>query len=221
MDTLLPDFSQATFESGQVIDNQYFPLIPGTVLSYQGQLYDTEEIVAGFAGEEFDDDEIEEEEDLDELADDIESELDDVVEEIVNDMIDRFGDDIGEFDREELAEEITEELKEDVLEELTGEEIELGDDEAPDDFGDRFFTISNRDNTITGGAGADQFWLATAEIPDSANTIVDFSAAEDVIGIGGLGITLAELTLTPQDSNTLVALGVDATSLDESNFVII
>ncbi|MEM8676904.1 MAG: endonuclease/exonuclease/phosphatase family protein [Cyanobacteria bacterium P01_G01_bin.67] len=95
---------------------------------------------------------------------------------------------------------------------------------------DRFFTISSGDNSITGGAGTDQFWLATAEIPDSANTIVDFNAAEDVIGIGGLGITFAELTLTPQDSNTLVAmgeddlgilLGVDATSLDESNFVLI
>ncbi len=31
MDTLLPDFSQATFESGQPIDNQYFPLNLGTV----------------------------------------------------------------------------------------------------------------------------------------------------------------------------------------------
>ena len=154
MDTLLPDFSQATFESEQVIDNQYFPLIPGTVLSYQGELYDTEEIVEvvteeigeeiaeeiveGFGVEEFDDDdEIEEEEDLDELADVIESELDDVIEEIINDVIDRFGDEIEDFDRDELAEEITEELKEDVLEELTGEEIELGDDEATDDFGDR------------------------------------------------------------------------------------
>jgi len=28
MDTLLPDFSQATFESGQPVDHQYFPLTP-------------------------------------------------------------------------------------------------------------------------------------------------------------------------------------------------
>ena len=95
---------------------------------------------------------------------------------------------------------------------------------------ERFFTISSNDNRITSGAGADQFWLATAEIPDSANTIFDFSAGEDVSGIGGLGIAFADLTLTPKDSDTLIALGeddlgillgVDLTSLDESNFVII
>nr|MDJ0596524.1 hypothetical protein [Pleurocapsa sp. MO_226.B13] len=45
MDTLLPDFSQATFEPGQPIDHQYFSLPLGTVFSYRGELYDTEEIV--------------------------------------------------------------------------------------------------------------------------------------------------------------------------------
>ncbi len=40
MDTLLPDFSQATFESGQPIDNQYFPITPGTVKSYEGEIDD-------------------------------------------------------------------------------------------------------------------------------------------------------------------------------------
>ena len=153
MDTLLPDFDQTTFASGQPIDNQYFPLTPGTVLSYQGQLYDTEEIVEAvtaeigeeiaeeiteaFGGEEFDDDdEIEDEDDLDELADEIEDEVEEIIDEIVQDVVAEFGDEMGDFDPEELAEEITEELTEDVLEELTEEEIELGDDEAPDDFGD-------------------------------------------------------------------------------------
>ena len=153
MDTLLPDFSPTIFESGQPIDNQYFPLTPGKVFSYQGQLYETdeiidavtaeigeevaEEIVEALGGEEIGDgDELEEEGDLNELADEIEDEVEEIVDEIVEDVVAEFGDAVEDFDSEELAEEITEELTEDVLEELTGQEIELGDDEAPDDFGD-------------------------------------------------------------------------------------
>jgi hypothetical protein len=49
MTTLLPDFSQATFETS--IDNPYFPLTPGTVLSYQGEQYETEEIIVKVAQE--------------------------------------------------------------------------------------------------------------------------------------------------------------------------
>ncbi len=153
MDTLLPDFSQATFESGQPINNQYFPLTSGTVLSYQGELYSTEEIVEAvteeigleiaeeiteeFGGEEFDDDDGEiEEEDLDELVDEIEEEIDDLIEEVVDEVVNELGDQVEDFDSEELAEEITDELTEDVLEELTGEEIELDEDDDVDDFGD-------------------------------------------------------------------------------------
>ena len=151
MDTLLPDFSQATFESEQPIDNQYFPLPLGTVFSYRGELYDTEEIVEevteeigeeiaeeiieGFGGEEEDDDD-DEDNDLNELADEIEDEIEATIDEIVDEVVAEFGDEVEDFDREELAEEITEELKEDVLEELTGEEIELDEDEDVDDFGD-------------------------------------------------------------------------------------
>ena len=54
---------------------------------------------------------------------------------------------------------------------------------------DRFFTTNGGNNTITGGAGADQFWIATAEIPEAANTITDFTIDEDVIGIAGLGVS--------------------------------
>ena len=39
---------------------------------------------------------------------------------------------------------------------------------------DRFFVISGGDNTMTGGEGADQFWIASAEIPESVNIITDF-----------------------------------------------
>jgi hypothetical protein len=156
MTTLLPDFSQATFETVTQVDNPYFPLTPGTVLSYQGELYETDEIIEEVAeeiGEEIaeeiveeltnqdfddDDDETEEEDDeLDELADEIEEELEETIDEIVDEVIDELADEeIEEFDPEELAEEIAEELSEDITEELTGEEIELDDDDEVDDFGD-------------------------------------------------------------------------------------
>ncbi|MDJ0572017.1 MAG: hypothetical protein QNJ53_23630 [Pleurocapsa sp. MO_192.B19] len=153
MDTLLPDFSQATFESGQPIDNQYFPLTPGTVFSYQGELYDTEEIVEEvaeeigeeiaeeiteeFGGDELDDDdEVDGDDDLDELADEIEDKVDGIIDRLVDDVVNELGDEIEDFDPEELAEEIAEELIEDITEELTGEEIESDDDDEIDDFGD-------------------------------------------------------------------------------------
>ena len=87
MTTILPDFEQATFELGTPIDNPYFPLTPGTVFSYQGELYDTEEIIEEVAeeiGEEIAEEIVEEltngdfdeeDDDLDELADEIEDEL--------------------------------------------------------------------------------------------------------------------------------------------------
>lgn len=44
---------------------------------------------------------------------------------------------------------------------------------------DRFFTLNGGDNTITGGADADQFWLAGAEFPESANTVVSQKLRKD------------------------------------------
>ncbi len=137
MTTLLPDFSQATFESEQPIDNQYFPLTPGTVLSYQGAEYELEEIIEAVAGEIGNEiaegiveelggdgfDEVEEG-NLVELADEIEDELEDTIDELVDDVIEEIGDELGEFDGAELAEAIKVELIEDVTEELTGKEIE-------------------------------------------------------------------------------------------------
>ena len=40
-------------------------------------------------------------------------------------------------------------------------------------------------NLISGGAGADQFWIVNAELPSSANTVLDFQLGTDVIGIQG------------------------------------
>ena len=138
MTTILPDFTNATFEPGTPIDNQYFPLTEGTVLSYQGAEYETAEIVEAVAGEigneiveeiieELGGEELEEieEGDLIELADEIEDELEEAIDEIVDDVIEELEDeDIGDFDGAELAEAIKTELIEDVTEELTGEEIE-------------------------------------------------------------------------------------------------
>ncbi len=74
--------------------------------------------------------------------------------------------------------------------------------------GDDKFFASGGDNIISGGAGADQFWIVTAEIAEAANTIVDFEAGTDVIGIlgsAGLGISSGTLELTEMDGNTKIA----------------
>lgn len=92
---------------------------------------------------------------------------------------------------------------------------------------DRFFTTSGGDNTITGGAGADQFWIATAETPNAANTITDFTGGEDVLGIAGLAISFEDVSITQQEGNTLIAAngsdlailqGIEAASLSADSF---
>lgn len=69
---------------------------------------------------------------------------------------------------------------------------------------DRFFATAGGDNTITGGAGADQFWIANAELPASANVITDFTNGEDVIGIAGLGIGFDDLSISQDGDDALV-----------------
>ncbi|MGB3641921.1 MAG: hypothetical protein WBA39_30740 [Rivularia sp. (in: cyanobacteria)] len=92
---------------------------------------------------------------------------------------------------------------------------------------DKFFTVSGGENNVFGGAGADQFWIAVAEIPDAANTISDFTSGEDVLGIAGLGIGFEDLTITQQQGNALIAglgsdlavlKGIEADSLSADNF---
>ena len=96
-----------------------------------------------------------------------------------------------------------------------------------DDDDDRLFVLSGGDNVITGNSGADQFWIANGEYPESTNTITDFTADEDVIGISGLGIGFEDLTLIQDGDNTLIAVGdnnlavlqgIDSSSLDVDNF---
>ncbi len=92
---------------------------------------------------------------------------------------------------------------------------------------DKFFAMGGGDNIITGGEGADQFWIATAEIPSSANIITDFTSGEDVLGIAGLGIGFDGLSISQEDDSTLIAAngsdlailqGIGADSLITDNF---
>ncbi|MEO1184084.1 MAG: alkaline phosphatase, partial [Cyanobacteria bacterium J06636_27] len=74
--------------------------------------------------------------------------------------------------------------------------------------GDDKFFASGGGNTISGGAGSDQFWIVSEEIPEVANTIVDFEAGTDVIGILGsesLGISSSTLELTEMEGDTKIA----------------
>ena len=92
---------------------------------------------------------------------------------------------------------------------------------------DRFFTLDGGDNTITGSEAADQFWIAGAELPESANIITNFESGVDVIGIAGLGIGFDDLSISDRDSNALISIekgdlavleGVDANSLTADDF---
>ncbi|AFZ44822.1 phytase [Halothece sp. PCC 7418] len=96
---------------------------------------------------------------------------------------------------------------------------------------DRVFIFTGGDNLITGGADADQFWIANAQFSATANTITDFTIGEDVLGIGGISdITeFADLTLIQEGTHTLISsgenelaqlLGINASDLTADQFVI-
>ncbi|MEM8827922.1 MAG: pre-peptidase C-terminal domain-containing protein [Cyanobacteria bacterium P01_G01_bin.19] len=94
---------------------------------------------------------------------------------------------------------------------------------------DAIFATSGGNNTITGGAGADQFWIAAAEIPEAANVITDFTNGEDVIGIAGLSIGFDDLSITDLEGDALIAAsgsdlailsGVAADSLTADDFAL-
>jgi len=73
---------------------------------------------------------------------------------------------------------------------------------------DKFFVQSGGQNIISGGSGSDQFWIVNGEISESTNTIVDFEAGSDVIGILGsssLGIDASTLELNEVGNNTEIA----------------
>lgn len=73
------------------------------------------------------------------------------------------------------------------------------------DGNDAIFITNGGDNIITGGAGADSFWIAAAELPDSTNIITDFTTSKDVIGIAGLGIGFEDVTIIQVESDALIS----------------
>jgi glycerophosphoryl diester phosphodiesterase len=94
------------------------------------------------------------------------------------------------------------------------------------DGNDKFYAGAGGGNTISGGAGVDQFWIANAELPKSANTILDFQVGTDVIYIQGVGASAANVVLNQVGADTTIGFGgqtlailkgVQASSLTPSN----
>ncbi|MHC5934806.1 phytase [Nostoc sp.] len=94
---------------------------------------------------------------------------------------------------------------------------------------DLLFASQQGSNRLSGGAGADQFWIANASLPASENIVTDFAIGIDKIGLGGVGVTqFSGLTLLQQGGNTIVKTGntelvslllITSTSLTANDFV--
>ncbi|MEH2260069.1 phytase [Nostoc sp.] len=94
---------------------------------------------------------------------------------------------------------------------------------------DVLFAGQGGSNRITGGTGADQFWIANANLPTSKNIVTDFTVGIDKIGLGGIGVTqFSALTLLQQGNDTIVKignselvslLGITSTRLTANDFV--
>ncbi|NJL61355.1 MAG: DUF839 domain-containing protein [Methylacidiphilales bacterium] len=94
------------------------------------------------------------------------------------------------------------------------------------DGSDRFFVGTGGGNLLSGGGGADQFWIANGELPQAANTVLDFQAGSDVLGFQGVSFGFADLTRTGNTiafaGNAIATLtGVDTSSLTTANFTFI
>ncbi len=80
---------------------------------------------------------------------------------------------------------------------------------------DAFFVTDGGDNLITGGAGADAFWIATGEFITTANTITDFELDADVIGVAGIGATsIDDLEFSQANNDAIISFaGFDLVTL--------
>ena len=107
----------------------------------------------------------------------------------------------------------------------------INDSLSGGDGDDVLFAGQQGGNRLTGGTGADQFWIANASLPSSKNIVTDFAIAIDKIGLGGIVVTqFSALTLLQQGNDTLVKtgntelaslVGVTSTSLTANDFVFI
>ncbi len=95
---------------------------------------------------------------------------------------------------------------------------------------DRFFNQAAGENEVSGGADADQFWIAVAELPESALVIRDFELDIDIIGIAGIGTSsVADLDFSQNEADAIIGFNgtdlailqnVDANSLESSGTLV-
>ena len=107
--------------------------------------------------------------------------------------------------------------------------VSQGDNRIYGDDGDDAFFLGTGDY-VAGSEGADRFWVADTELPDTANRIADFELDSDVVGFNNLGIGFDDLALTQNGNNTIIAVeeqnvailtGVDADTLTSDNFAFV
>lgn len=74
--------------------------------------------------------------------------------------------------------------------------------------GDDQLFAGEGNSILTGGDGADQFWIVGGEIPTAGNTITDFQAGADVIGLGA-GLAFTDLAISQAGNDTTIKLKAD------------
>ncbi|ELR96279.1 alkaline phosphatase [Gloeocapsa sp. PCC 73106] len=76
------------------------------------------------------------------------------------------------------------------------------------DRGEDAIYAGNGGNTLIGGPGRDQFWIAYGSIPNTANIITDFVPGTDVIGFSGLSdaSTFEDLSIVASGSDSRILL---------------
>jgi CubicO group peptidase (beta-lactamase class C family) len=83
-------------------------------------------------------------------------------------------------------------------------------------------------DVLSGGTGADQFWIAAWQSPETPSTIVDFEVGTDQIRIQRLGATFEGLQIQDTDQGVLISdqgtaiahlLGVQAANLTSESFI--
>ncbi|MBD2727534.1 esterase-like activity of phytase family protein [Nostoc sp. FACHB-892] len=104
----------------------------------------------------------------------------------------------------------------------------INDSLSGGDGDDVLFAGQQGGNRLSGGTGADQFWIANASLPTSKNIITDFTTGIDKIGLGGISFTqLRTLEVFQAGSDTIVKtgnielvslLGITSASLTANDF---